>query len=269
MSLDGVFGVLGFGNMGGAIVRGLLHADAITADQLIIFDTTPAAIEDARGLGARIAESGQQLAEESTILLIAVKPQHMDEALETVRRGISPDVLIVSVAAGITIGHIQDCLAPNVRVARVMPNTPALVGAGAAGFSLSENCAPEDRLTVSEILDAVGISELVPESAMDAVTALSGSGPAYCFRLVECMVIAAMDEGLTEEQATRLATQTLFGAGKLLLESDESPSVLRERVTSKGGTTAAALEQFQQEGFERAVAAGIRAAAARAKELGG
>jgi len=151
---------------------------------------------------------------------------------------------------------------------RVMPNTPALVEAGAAGIALSANCTDADAQIGRTVFEAVGIVEVVPEELIDVVTALSGSGPAYFFYMVECLVRAAQAQGLNEAQAVRLAARTLLGSGRLLEASGEPPAVLRERVTSKGGTTAAALEAFRAGGFDRVIAAGVEAAVARAKELG-
>ncbi len=162
----------------------------------------------------------------------------------------------------------QARLGGDVRVVRVMPNTPALVKAGAAGIAMAPNCTEADKAAARAIFGAIGIAEFVSEDMMDTVTALSGSGPAYFFKMVESLVCAAEAHGLDAGQATRLASQTLFGAGKLLKESSDGPSVLRERVTSKGGTTAAALEAFRAGGLDKVIAAGVDAAVARSKELG-
>ena len=178
------------------------------------------------------------------------------------------ETLVVSIAAGISIAYLRSCLGDKIRVARVMPNTPALAQAGAAGIALSENCTPADKEAVLTIFQAVGEAVLVAEEDIDAVTALSGSGPAYFFHMVECLIEAAKAEGLNESVATLLARQTLYGAGKLLHESPDSPGTLRQKVTSKGGTTEAALNAFAAEGFSKVIQAGVTAAAARSKELG-
>ena len=175
--------------------------------------------------------------------------------------------LVVSIAAGTGIRTIQDGLGSDVRVIRVMPNTPALAQAGAAGIAPSENCAAEDVATAKTIFEAVGIAEIVSEGDIDAVTALSGSGPAYFFAFVEALIKGATAEGLDEEVARRLAAQTLYGAGCLLLASGEAPEDLRRKVTSPGGTTEAALNQFQSDGLDSVVAAAVRAAAERGREL--
>lgn len=268
MGVEGTLGFLGFGNMGGAILRGLLHAGTVASDQAVVFDVDPDKCLSAKDLGVCVAGSPAELAKTARTLLLAVKPQSIDEALAQTKAGLSPETLVVSIAAGISIAFIQERLGRDIRVIRVMPNTPALVGVGAAGIALAPNCTDDDAETARTIFEAVGAAEMVSETVMDAVTALSGSGPAYFFYMVECLVKAAMAQGLDEGRATRLATQTLLGAGRLLAESGEPAAVLRERVTSKGGTTQAALTSLREEGFERIVGAAVAAAAARSKELG-
>jgi pyrroline-5-carboxylate reductase len=266
--LQGVLGFLGFGNMGGAILRGLLAARAIAADRVVVYDVAEAKCAEAASLGVTVVGSVEELARACDTLVLAVKPQTIPEALKRLKPGLSPETLIISIAAGISITSLRGYLGENIRIVRVMPNTAALVGAGAAGIALSGNCTEADAMVARTIFEAVGVAEMVPETLMDAVTALSGSGPAYFFYLVECLVKAAIAHGLDKRQAAHLAAQTLLGAGRLLQESGESASVLRERVTSKGGTTAAALEAFRAGKLDQIIAAGVDAAAARSKELG-
>ena len=268
MEWQGTLGFLGFGNMGGAILGGLLNAGTLTPANAAVFDVDAGKCAAAAKLGVTVASSAAELAEKSDTILLAVKPQTMDEALAQLKPGFSSASRIISIAAGISIAYVHQRLGNDVRVVRVMPNTPALVGAGAAGLALCANCTEADAEAARTIFEAVGIAVMVPEEAIDGVTALSGSGPAYFFYMVECLVQAAVNEGLTEDQASRLAAQTLLGAGKLLAESGESAAVLRERVTSKGGTTAAALASFEEQGFAAVLGAGVAAAAARSRELG-
>lgn len=268
MKWEGPLGFLGFGNMGAAIAQGLVNAGTLEARELAVYDTDAGKCAAAEQLGARIVDSAAELGHTSDTLLLAVKPQNMEDALSAVKAGYSPSTLVISIAAGISINYIQARLGADARVVRVMPNTPALVGAGAAGIALSDNCTETDGARARTIFEAIGVAVVVSEDAIDAVTALSGSGPAYFFYIVECLVRAAGTEGLGEEEATRLAGQTLLGAGRLLSESGEAAAVLRERVTSKGGTTAAALATFEREGLDRVLAAGLAAAAARSRELG-
>lgn len=268
MQLEGTLGFLGFGNMGIAIAKGLVSTGVISGQRVAVFDIDESKQVSATELGAAVAGSAGELAQMSDILLLAVKPQSMAEALEQIKPTLKTHTLIVSIAAGISIGYIQERLGTSVRVVRVMPNTPALVKAGAAGIALSASCSEKDGNTARTIFESIGIAEMVAEEQIDTVTALSGSGPAYFFYMVECLVEAAAAHGLDRDQAARLAGQTMLGAGRLLAESGEPASVLRERVTSKGGTTAAALEAFRAGGFDGLVRAAVDAAAKRAKELG-
>lgn len=267
-ALSGTVGFLGFGHMGSAILQGLISTGVLAADQALVFDVAEERRDAAAKMNVRAAESPEALARESDILLLAVKPQNMAEALEQIKPGLKADALVISIAAGISSGYIGERLGANLRVVRVMPNTPALVKTGAAGIAMGGNCTEADKAAAGAIFGAIGIAEFVPEELMDAVTALSGSGPAYFFFMVESLVQAAQAHGLEAEKAASLASQTLLGAGRLLVESGEPPSVLRERVTSKGGTTAAALEAFRAGGFEKVISAGVDAAVARSKELG-
>ncbi len=268
MSLPGVVGFLGYGNMGQAIAGGLARAGAVTGSQIAAFDVDASKTKLAVSLGGRAAASAAELAAMADILLLAPKPQDMRAALQSLSGGLRREALVISIAAGVSIGFIQDMLGAAARIVRAMPNTPAMVGAGATAFARSETCTAQDCAMARAIFEAVGIAEEVPESLLDAVTALSGSGPAYYFALVEAQTRAGVALGLPEAQAGRLAGQTLYGAGRLLHESGESATVLREGVTSKGGTTAAALAVFGSRGLDAIVDAGMAAAAKRSKELG-
>jgi pyrroline-5-carboxylate reductase len=266
--LNGTLGFLGFGNMGGAIAAGLIEAGRVSGKHVIVYDVDEDKQQQAKAMGIAVAESPQDLAGACSTLVLAVKPQTMDLALKQLAPNFSPKTLVISIAAGVSIRFIQERLGETARVVRVMPNTPALVNAGAAAIAVSSTCAKEDAQTARAIFESVGIAEMTPESAIDAVTALSGSGPAYFFYMVECLTASAVAEGLPEDQAARLAAQTLLGAGRLLVESHEPAEDLRRKVTSKGGTTEAAINMFRDEGFEKVIRAGFQAAVARSRELG-
>jgi pyrroline-5-carboxylate reductase len=268
LSLNGTLGFLGYGNMGSAILEGLLGKHIVNTSHTVIYDPEPSRQEAAQHLGIDTAETPLELASRSDILLLAVKPQTMEAALEEIKAGLRPGALLISIAAGLNIAWFQQRLGADIRIARVMPNTPALVQAGASGIAFSPNCTKSDEATVRTIFESIGIAEFVPESAIDAVTALSGSGPAYFFYMVECLAKAAVAEGLDAGLARRLAAQTLFGAGALLRASQEPPADLRAKVTSKGGTTEAAIKFFQANGLETLVAGAVHAAAERSRELG-
>lgn len=261
-------GFLGFGNMGQAIAKGLVRAESISADRILAFDINATNSNKATEMGGVAVDSAAALAQRSQLILLATKPQDMGAALDSIAGHAPADVLFISIAAGVSISFIQGKLGQDAHVARVMSNTPAFVGAAASGVALSENCTEEDAATAEAVFNCIGITERVPETSMDAITALSGSGPAYFYALVEACVKAGVGLGLQEDQATRLASQTLYGAGLLLKESGESASVLRQRVTSKGGTTEAALACFRQRDLEGTVSAAMEAAATRSMELG-
>ncbi len=268
VAVPGVVGFLGFGNMGQAIARGLVRAKAISPAQVLAFDMDPAKAGVAASIGGRAAGTAAELARESQTLLLAPKPQDMRGGLLSLEGGLRGDALVISIAAGVSIRFIQDVLGAQTRVIRAMPNTPAMVGAGATAFARSKTCTEQDARVARAIFEAIGVAEDVPEELLDAVTALSGSGPAYYFALVEAQTRAGVGLGLPEAQAGRLAGQTLYGAGLLLHESGESAETLRARVTSKGGTTAAALDVFASRGLADVVSAGMSAAANRSRELG-
>ncbi|MCP4643331.1 MAG: pyrroline-5-carboxylate reductase [bacterium] len=268
MAIDGTLGILGFGNMGQAIVRGLIKKETLGPDRMAAFDVDGEKQDAAQALGISAASSMEDLASRSQTLLLSVKPQSFGDVADATAASLPEDALVVSIMAGVSIAGIQAKLGAGRRVVRTMPNLPAVFGAGAAGVAFSDNCTDADREAAQAMFEAVGTAEFVPESAIDTITALSGSGPAYFFRVVECLVQAATDLGLPEDQAARLAAQTALGAAIQLRDSGESASTLRERVTSKGGTTAAALAAFDEKNLAGVIAAGVQAAAARSKELG-
>lgn len=203
------------------------------------------------------------------VLLVAVKPQDVLELLAEVRAEVAAGAVVVSLAAGVRTDVIEGALEPGVAVVRAMPNTPALVGEGMFGVSAGASADPEQVDAVVSLLATAGDVVVVEESRQDAVTAVSGSGPAYVFYLAEAMVAAGVAEGLEEAVAQRLATQTLTGAAALLAGSDDGPADLRRKVTSPNGTTAAAIESFDAAGVRDALVDGIRAAARRSAELSG
>ena len=268
MLMNGVLGFLGFGNMGGAILQGLIESHTLTGKHAAVYDPDPQRADVAQHLGALVVPTPVALAEASDVLLLAVKPQSMELAVREMLPGIRPHQLFISIAAGIPIAWFRARLGAQARIIRVMPNTPALCHAGAAGIALGEGCTEADAETAQGIFQAVGIAEMVEEGELDAVTALSVSGPAYFFHMVECLIQAGVAQGLSEPVATRLATQTLVGAGCLLAATGDTAGVLRAKVTSKGGTTEAALRQLHTDNLRDIIHNAVAAAAARSRELG-
>jgi len=209
--------------------------------------------------------SNQEVFDQSDVVILAVKPQHAAAALEAVD-GSSVEPVIVSIMAGVTISRIQE-LTQAKRVIRVMPNTPCLVKEGASGIAAGNGVGADDVKNVAQLLRSVGKVVEVAEKQMDAVTGVSGSGPAYVFRFIESLIEGGVAEGLSRDVASTLAVQTVFGAAKLVLETGEEPAVLRAKVTSPNGTTLAALNSLEADGFDRVIISAVSAATHRSKEL--
>jgi pyrroline-5-carboxylate reductase len=262
--------ILGAGNMAEAIARGLIGAGVYAPLHLIAADVSPQRRELFwRTLGIQAVESSAEAARQAPILLLSVKPQNMKELLESIRAVIADDVLVVSIAAGVSTRFIEQQLAPTpVRVIRTMPNTPMLVGEGVVAMAGGSRATQRD-LQAARRLFAAGATVIdVSEDKLDAVTALSGSGPAYFFYLVEAMIRAGQEMGLTPQQSHTLATHTALGAAKMLTTMDEPPQELRRKVTSPGGTTQAAITHMEQHQLAQIVIDAIKAAQARSRELG-
>jgi pyrroline-5-carboxylate reductase len=261
---------LGAGNMGEALIRGLLTAKTIMPSQIIATDVRPERLGDlAKTFGIRTTDDNVKAVANADIVLLAVKPQQMSAVLAPLKLATTVRKVFISIAAGVTTARIESELGGKARVVRVMPNTPALVGAGAAALAKGA-CATDDDLATAElILGAVGITVRVEERLIDAVTALSGSGPAYVFYVTEAMIKGGVAAGLDEALARKLAIQTVYGAAKLLEESGEEPESLRRKVTSPGGTTEAALKVMGERKLAEIFAEAIKAAEQRSRELSG
>ncbi len=260
-------GVIGCGKMGSALAGGIITSKLCEPSSVFAYDAYPSASEAfAKSFGATVVNSNAEVATKADVILLCVKPQGFTEMLADIAD--SPERLIISIAAGIQIKTIETATQERHRVVRVMPNTPSLVGKGAAGYALGSKATAEDATTTQALLDSVGYACQVEETQLDAVTAISGSGPAYIFLMIESLVAAGIEQGLSPEIAHQLAVQTVGGAAKLVEETGESPTTLRENVTSPNGTTFAALESFRESGFTSIVGKAAQAAADRSRELG-
>ncbi len=261
--------IIGAGNMAEAIARGVIRGKLFRPDQMIAADVSPQRRDLFGQLGVRAVESNVDAARDARVLLLSVKPQQMADALGGIGAVLDPGALVVSIAAGITTGFIEHHLDPGRRwrVVRTMPNTPMLVGEGITALAAGAHATPDDLARARRIFEAGGAAVEVREELLDAVTALSGSGPAYFFYLVEHMIDAGVAAGLTPEQARLLVTRTAAGAAKMLLESGESPQELRRKVTSPGGTTQAAVAVFDGAGLPDLIRRAIFAARDRGAEL--
>jgi pyrroline-5-carboxylate reductase len=259
---------IGAGNMAEALLRGLLASKTVQPHQLIATDIRPDRLQYLQtNLAIRTHPDNAAAAEAADIVVLAVKPQHINEALASIKPAITDQKLLISIAAGIPTTRIERQLGGTPRLVRVMPNTPALVGAGAAALCKGTHATDDDLATAEAILGAVGITVRTEEKFLDAVTALSGSGPAYVFFLTEAMIQAGTAMGLPEPLAKTLAIHTVHGAAKLMLESGQQPAALRKNVTSPGGTTEAALNVMAQRNLTGIILDAIRAAERRSREL--
>ncbi len=261
-------GFIGGGNMASSLIKGLI-ASGHSPNQLWVSDANP---ETLQSLQARLrinTSTNNTLVNEVDVIVLAVKPPVLREVSEQIADAlVGRDVLLVSIAAGITQDSLSEWLGEKIAVVRCMPNTPALVQTGATGLHANKQVTEEQKDLAENILRSVGIALWVAhESELDAVTAVSGSGPAYYFLLMEAMEHAALELGLSEHTARLLIQQTALGAAKIALESDESSGQLRQRVTSPGGTTEQAIKTFEQGGFSQLVSQALHAARDRSVEI--
>lgn len=260
-------GVVGAGNMGAALIRGWIKNQVVLPKHLRVTDhkseRTQALVEELQ----IVATNTQDAIAKSDIVVLATKPQDIGQLLEESKAFFHKDHLVISIAAGLRAAFMEQKLGLPVPVIRVMPNLPVVVGAGASAYSLGTHASWPHGMVASLLLSAVGKVAEVSEEQMDTVTALSGTGPAYAFLLAEMMAEAGAREGLPKEIASYLAVQTIYGGAKMMIELEATPETLREQVTSPGGTTAAALAQFEKEDLRGLFCRGVHAARQRSEEL--
>ncbi|HAG06951.1 MAG: Pyrroline-5-carboxylate reductase [Clostridia bacterium 62_21] len=261
-------GIIGAGAMGEALATGIVRAGLVRPADLYMTDVRRERLDYLQTrLGITPLTDNKQLASISRVVILAVKPPVVGPVLGEVASALTPEHTVISIAAGVTLAFIEQRLAPGVPVVRVMPNTPCLVGAGASAFALGRYAQAEDAARAREVLEAVGIAVEVPEEHLDIVTGLSGSGPAYAYLVIEALSDGAVRLGLPRQVAVRLAAQTLYGAAKMVLSSEEHPARLRDAVTTPGGTTAAGLFALEEAGVRAAFARAVERATRRATEL--
>jgi pyrroline-5-carboxylate reductase len=260
---------LGAGNMAGALIKGLLHAGACEPDEVLAVDVRPERLEELASRHGVL--TGRDLAAASAwadVVVLATKPQVFDRVLPAVAGSLRPEALVVSIAAGVSIESIEARLPAGTRVVRTMPNTPALVEAGATAISGGTHATDEDLALSRKIFDSVGLSVVLEEPLLDAVTGLSGSGPAYIFLIIEALSDAGVKVGLHRDSAQKLAAQTVLGAAKLLIETGEHPGRLKDMVTSPGGTAISGLHTLEAGGLRTTLINAVESATARSRELG-
>ena len=269
--LDGkIIGFIGAGNMGGAIIRGLIESGKVNKAEIIVGDADKDRMREiTEALGVKAVDSNVELVKKADIVVIGVKPYHVDALLDEISAVSRAGQIFISIVAGAPVEKFSSRLHPASGGVRVMPNTPASVLAGAAAIYAGRNVSPEDLARVAAIFECTGkVVVIQNEALMDAVTGLSGSGPAYVFLVIEALADAGVQLGIARKEASLLAAQTVYGAAKMLLETGKSPGELKDMVTTPGGTTAAGLRMLEKGNFRSAIMDAVEAAARRSRESG-
>ncbi|MFK7910810.1 MAG: pyrroline-5-carboxylate reductase [Akkermansiaceae bacterium] len=261
-------GLIGCGRMGGALVEGALKANILEPKNILLSSKTKESAEKlAQTTGGSVAENNLQVVQDSEIVLLGCKPYQVLDILAEISPALPGNAVLVSVAAGITLGTMESASPAGTRIIRSMPNTPCMIGMGASGISSGTHANENDMAAARALLEAVGIVVSVEEDQLNAVTGLSGSGPAYIYSLIGELAKQGTAEGLKNSDALKLATRTVMGAAHMLEQTGKSPQELIDQVTSPGGTTLAGLAAMDGHGFGNSVAAGVRAATERSREI--
>ncbi len=262
-------GFIGGGKMGEALINGILRAKLSSAGKIIVSDVDKKRCQLLeKETGIKTTQDNKKITSDSDIIILAVKPNMMGNVLDELNSEITSKHLIISIAAGVPLSFMESSLNEGCRVVRVIPNTPCLVGETAAGYALGKNATQADGKLVGQLLDAVGKSFLLDEKHLDAVTGLSGSGPAFIYVVIEALADGGVKMGLPRDVATTLAAQTAFGAAKMVLESDTDIGQLRDSVTSPGGTTIEGLHALGKGGLTNVLIDAVEAATKKSKSLG-
>ena len=262
-------GFLGAGKMAAALGKGFIRAGLVQASDIIASDPVEEARRSfAQGVAAMTTASNPEVLRFASVLVLAVKPDQVAAALSEVRRGFTRKHLLISIAAGVPLARLEGGLSKGARVIRVMPNTPALIGHSATAYALGSSASEEDGRLAQKLFASIGLAMCVKESLLDAVTGLSGSGPAYVYLMIEALSDGGVAAGLPREIATKLAAQTLLGAAKMVLETGLHPGVLKDMVTSPGGTTIEGLHELERGKVRASLMNAVRAAAEKSKKLG-
>jgi pyrroline-5-carboxylate reductase len=268
MKIDGTVGFVGTGNMAEALIRGLVESKMVEARQIVAsHPREERRLELATRYGIEAVASNVEVARRADILVLAVKPQVLPRVLAEIEADAKAGALVISIAAGVPMAVVEARL-PRVRVVRAMPNTPARVGAGATAIAAGGHATPEDLAAARRIFDSVGITVTLEESQLDAVTGLSGSGPAYIFLIIEALSDAGVKVGLSRNVSQALAAQTVYGSAKILIETNEHPGRLKDMVTSPGGTAIAGLHTLEAGGLRTTLMDAVEVATRRSRQLG-
>jgi pyrroline-5-carboxylate reductase len=269
MKLTQTIGFLGTGNMAEALIKGLTVAGVVEAVQIHGSDPRRERCNELRErYGIHVTTHNEDVVRNAEIVVLSVKPQILGKVCDEIAPHLKPGALVISIAAGVPLAVLERRLPPSTRIVRTMPNTPALVGAGATAIAAGQHAREEDVQATQRIFDAVGMTVVLDESQLDAVTGLSGSGPAYVFLIIEALSDAGVKMGLSRYNSQALAAQTVLGSAKLLLETNEHPGRLKDMVTSPGGTAIAGLHTLEAGGLRTTLINAVEAATLRSRELG-
>lgn len=262
-------GFIGFGKMAQAMAGGMIHSGLVNPKEIeasMRTEETRAFASEQFGIG--VSPSNRQVARFADVLFLAVAPYTYFEVIEEIKEDIKQDVIIITIAAGITTADVENAFGQKVKVVRTMPNTPSLVGSGMTAVSANIEITDEELHSVEKLLGSFGKVEVIAESQMDAIPAISGSSPAYVYMMIEAMADGGVRQGLARDQSYRLAAQAVLGAAQMVLETGKHPGELKDQVTSPGGATIAAVSTLEQERFRGAVLAAMDSCTAKVKELG-
>lgn len=266
--MNKVIGFIGSGNMGGAMIGGIIKANLIAKENIYVSDINEASLTKTKEqYGVQVTTDNAVLAKACDIIVLAVKPFLYPIVIDGIKKVVKEDVIIVVIAAGQSSDNVKALFGRDIKIVKTMPNTPALVGEGMAAIAPANNVTKEECADIVEIFNSFGKSEIVPEYMMDAVTAVSGSGPAYIFMIIEAMADAAVVEGMPRAQAYKFAAQTVLGSAKMVLETGKHPGELKDMVCSPGGTTIAAVAKLEETGLRASMMAGMKACANKSKDM--
>lgn len=269
MSAKLTIGFLGAGKMATALARGFMRAKLVAPSQIIASDLIAAArTAFAKETGANVTTSNAEVAKAAKVMVLAVKPDQVGSVLAELRDQFTREHLLISIAAGVPVAKLEAGLSAEARIIRVMPNTPALVGESATAFALGKSATAADAELAQKLFSAVGVAMQVKEALLDAVTGLSGSGPAYVYQFIEALSDGGVAAGLPREVATKLAAQTVLGSARMVLETGQHPGALKDMVTSPGGTTIEGLHELEKGKLRGTVMSAVRAASEKSKKLG-
>lgn len=261
-------GICGTGNMGKAIIQGLVGSGLIGPEHIYIYNIHKAKAEAIQQeSGVTVVDSAAELVKQAKAVILAVKPNSMGSVLTEIKDVVQPDTVVISIAAGLTIERLAAPLPQGTKIIRVMPNTPALVGEGMSALAVNETVTEDEKAAALAVFESFGKAELVAERLIDAVCGLSGSGPAYVYMFIEALADGAVLEGMPRQMAYTFAAQTVLGAAKMVLETGEHPGKLKDDVCSPGGTTIEAVRILEEKGFRAAAAAAVVASTEKNKAL--